>query len=180
MEYRRRILPPIWFLLAVLLAISLHYVMPSCVSFLHRGRTRRATRGTRPRAPAPRVLARSSVCGHARRLRAFLLVTDGHYRFTRNPMYLGLVLALLSAAILFSPGSLGALVPVPLFAWLLQAVHQGRALLEKFRRAISRTNSAYCGSGGCDPGACDSSASLSAHHPLHCGPQENNGGADGG
>jgi protein-S-isoprenylcysteine O-methyltransferase Ste14 len=40
-----------------------------------------------------------------------MLVTTGFYRYTRNPMYIGLSTALLGAAILF--GSLGAFLPIP-------------------------------------------------------------------
>lgn len=41
------------------------------------------------------------------------LVTDGIYRFTRNPMYLGLTLILAGAAIGF--GTLSPILPIPLF-----------------------------------------------------------------
>src|SRR2546430_17566302 len=44
---------------------------------------------------------------------ATALVTDGPYRFTRNPMYLGLTLALIGAALLF--GSITPLLLVPIF-----------------------------------------------------------------
>ena len=120
MEYRRRILPPVWFLLAVLLAIGLHYVMPimrvvpapwsySGALLVVLGLAISATgAGAFKRVGTPVVPFEPSTT----------LVTDGLYRFTRNPMYLGLVLALLGAAILL--GSLGALVPVPLFTWILQ------------------------------------------------------------
>ena len=46
------------------------------------------------------------------------LVTGGIYRYTRNPMYLGMTLVLAAAAVKL--GSLGALIPVPLFAWIIQ------------------------------------------------------------
>jgi protein-S-isoprenylcysteine O-methyltransferase Ste14 len=121
MEHRRRILPPVWFLLAVLLAIGLHYVMPimrvvpapwsySGALLVVLGLVISATgAGAFKRVGTPVVPFEPSTT----------LVTDGLYRFTRNPMYLGLVLALLGAAILL--GSLGAFVPVPVFAWILHA-----------------------------------------------------------
>ena len=46
------------------------------------------------------------------------LVTDGMYRVTRNPMYLGMVVVLLGVAVLFGTASPFLLVPV--FGWIIQ------------------------------------------------------------
>jgi len=45
------------------------------------------------------------------------LITTGIYRFTRNPMYLGMALFLAGGALKL--GSLGAWIPVPLFIWVI-------------------------------------------------------------
>ena len=44
---------------------------------------------------------------------AKVLVTSGFYRFTRNPMYIGMFLMLLGMAFMF--GDLSALFPIPVF-----------------------------------------------------------------
>lgn len=46
------------------------------------------------------------------------LVTGGLYRLTRNPMYLGLTFMLVGYGLML--GSVGALLPVPLFPWIIQ------------------------------------------------------------
>lgn len=50
--------------------------------------------------------------------RSTALVTHGPYRFTRNPMYVGLVLITLGVGIL--QGSVGAFLPIPFFVWLIR------------------------------------------------------------
>jgi protein-S-isoprenylcysteine O-methyltransferase Ste14 len=44
-------------------------------------------------------------------------VTGGLYRYTRNPMYLGMVSVLIGAALLF--GTLSAWLPIPVFVWII-------------------------------------------------------------
>ena len=48
---------------------------------------------------------------------AKVLVTKGAFRFTRNPMYLGLITILAGVAILL--GSFSPLIVIPIFSWIL-------------------------------------------------------------
>jgi protein-S-isoprenylcysteine O-methyltransferase Ste14 len=49
---------------------------------------------------------------------ATTLVTRGFYRYTRNPMYLGMFMMLFGVAILF--GNVGSLLPVPVFILIIR------------------------------------------------------------
>ena len=129
----RRLYPPAFFLVALVAMILLHLFLPvarvlrapwtwlGLVPFLAGGAlTVRAARlfdrlGTpvRPFEPSTR------------------LVLDGPYRFTRNPMYLGLVIALGGLAIRF--GTLSPWIVPPLFALFIQQrfiVHE-EAMMER-------------------------------------------------
>jgi protein-S-isoprenylcysteine O-methyltransferase Ste14 len=69
---------------------------------------------------------------------ATALVQDGVYRWTRNPMYVGLALGLAGVAVGLS--NLGAMVLLPAFvAWIdrFQIVPEERALLAKFAAAFT-------------------------------------------
>ena len=59
------------------------------------------------------------------------LVTNGMYRVTRNPMYLGMVAVLLGVAVLF--GSASPFLLIPIFGWIIQTkfVKFEEALLEE-------------------------------------------------
>ena len=62
-----------------------------------------------------------------------ILVTDGIYRVTRNPVYVGLMLVLVGwAAFLASPVSLGGLVAFIAYITRFQIKPEERILLEKF------------------------------------------------
>jgi len=47
------------------------------------------------------------------------MITDGVYKLSRNPMYLGMALVLIGVAILL--GSLSPFLVIPIFVWLITA-----------------------------------------------------------
>ena len=49
---------------------------------------------------------------------AKVLVTSGFYRFTRNPMYVGMFIVLLGVCFMF--GSVSALFPIPIFFLIIR------------------------------------------------------------
>lgn len=73
-------------------------------------------------------------------VRSERLVTEGLFRFTRNPMYLGLVVALVGIAAIV--GSPWALAPAAAFGWIVdRLVRREEALL---RAVFATTYAAYC------------------------------------
>ena len=120
MKYSQKILPPVYLLIAVLLMSGLNYFTPlrtilaAPITYLGIGLIilgfliviwPAASFG---RAGTPIKPFEEST----------YLVTDGMYRVTRNPMYLGMVVVLLGVAVLFGTASPFLLVPV--FGWIIQ------------------------------------------------------------
>ena len=120
MEKKRKILPLVWLLVTLAGMLLLHVYLP-LARYLH--------------APwswaglGPLCLGVGLAATSARSFRkagtglipfdeATALVTSGFFRYTRNPMYLGMVLSLLGTSMLL--GSLATLLPVPVFAWVIQ------------------------------------------------------------
>jgi protein-S-isoprenylcysteine O-methyltransferase Ste14 len=120
MRWTQRIIPPGWLLLALLATMALHHLLP-LTQLWHAPLT---WLGVLPVA-AGLSFAATGV-GLFRRAgtsvipfgRTTALVTTGVFRFTRNPMYLGLTLILSGTA--WICGSLGAFLPLPLLVWVLE------------------------------------------------------------
>ena len=116
----RRVLPPVWLALTLAVGYGFHKLLPLMQLFpapwkyggavvIALGVVIAATAANLfRRAHTPVIPFHTSTA----------LVTTGWYRFTRNPMYLGMVLAACGVAIV--QGSLGAWFPVPLFIAILQ------------------------------------------------------------
>jgi protein-S-isoprenylcysteine O-methyltransferase Ste14 len=141
----RRVLPPVWLLLALISAYLLDRVLP-LVEYL---REPWHFAGFGPLALGC-IMAVTSAAAFKRAGTPVVpfepskrLVLGGWYRFTRNPMYLGLSLVQLGVGMLL--GSLGALLPLP----VLMAVLHFRFILveEQFLDGIfGEQYRAYCAS----------------------------------
>lgn len=112
---RIRLVPPAYFLVALLLQLALDWLLPGAELL------RPAWRWLGwlllvpvilLAAPAARALASRGTTLHPFG-QPSQLVTDGPYRYTRNPLYLALACILLAVAVWL--GSLAALLVVPVF-----------------------------------------------------------------
>lgn len=121
MEQKRKILPPVYLLLSLILMTGFHFLLPIAhiipVPYSYAGSVLAVlgiiivvtAAGSFHKAGTPILPFEPSTA----------LVTGGMYKHTRNPMYLGMVLVLIGSAVLF--GSLGPWIPIPLFIWIVQA-----------------------------------------------------------
>ncbi|GAB4349220.1 MAG: isoprenylcysteine carboxylmethyltransferase family protein [Gammaproteobacteria bacterium] len=135
---RRPLLPPFYFLLALILMIALHFLAPIALwlsppwsitgvvpillgialAGLGRWQFQRAKTTVYPFETSAR------------------LVTQGLFRWSRNPMYLGMLLALVGTALLL--GSAGPLLVLPLFYAVIRLRfirHEERSLARQFGSA---------------------------------------------
>lgn len=128
-----KLVPPIWFLVALIAMAMLHNAIPLARIFpppwrwvgllpLIGGVTLALTAGRLFGQRGTGVVPFSPVT---------TLVTTGPYRFTRNPMYVGLVLTLAGAAILF--GTVTPWLAIPPFAWWIDRrfIRQEEIMLEE-------------------------------------------------
>lgn len=119
-EQKRKIVPPVYLLLTLAAMAGFHYQLPiaqfgfepyttyaGIVTIALGVSITVAAAGAFWRAGTPVVPFEKSTA----------LVTGGLFRYTRNPMYLGMILLLLGAGLIF--GSVGSLLPIPLFAWII-------------------------------------------------------------
>jgi len=132
---RKRILPPTYFYAAVLLMVGLHVAAP-----LHRlvpwpwslAGVLPVLIGIALNLWAARLFKRAGTTEKPFEESA-ALVTDGPFRFTRNPMYVGMVLILIGEGVLLGSASPFAVVPV--FAVLMQVLfirHEEQAMAAAF------------------------------------------------
>ena len=120
MNTKPRILPLVWLLIFLLLQTTLHFYLP----LVHLFHTPLQMGGLIPLLPGIAVM----VWGARTFTRAdtplipfetsTVLVSSGPFRFTRNPMYLGMTLILCGSALLF--GSLAPLLSVVLFFLIIR------------------------------------------------------------
>lgn len=120
LETPRRILPPFWMVVCLALAWALDRHAPlwapewPLLGLVGRGVT--AVGAIMVLWPVAQFLAART--GIVPFTEARVLLTSGLYRFTRNPMYLGIALMQLGGGLVL--GSLGALLPLPLLMLILQ------------------------------------------------------------
>jgi protein-S-isoprenylcysteine O-methyltransferase Ste14 len=120
MAARHRVLPPVYFFLCILAALALHRFAPLVLivpSPLNWAGAVLVAAGIGIALWAS-VLFRQAGTPVVPFRQSTTVVTAGIYRWTRNPMYVGLVIALLGVAVLL--GSLGAFLPIPFFFWQIR------------------------------------------------------------
>ena len=132
-QCRRGPVPPVFFLAALLLMAALHRALPLATVFVPPWSYPGAVllvAGLVVTIVSANAFARAGTA-----IRPFeessVLVVSGCYRFTRNPMYLGMLLVLLGVAVLLGSAT-PFLVPL-LFAWLIQQrfIRHEEAMLEE-------------------------------------------------
>lgn len=119
MKQDPRLLPPVYFLFALILMVLLHFFLPVVHWFWWPWNLA----GIAPMllGVALNIVADAQLKRHNTTVKPFhpssALISDGVFRVTRNPMYLGMVCILIGLGICLA--SLTPLVVMPVFAWWL-------------------------------------------------------------
>jgi protein-S-isoprenylcysteine O-methyltransferase Ste14 len=128
-----RVLPPVYFLLALMAMVALHYLVPTAQMINSPLRYTGIVLVVSAIALVlwAAVLFRQAGTTIKPFQKSSVLITRGPYRITRNPMYVGLVGALLGIAVLL--GSVAPFLVVPAFAALIQSkfIRAEEAILER-------------------------------------------------
>ena len=130
-----RPLPPVYFLLSIVAMILLHLALPVrrlIPMWWNLSGIVPLVAGIAIAVVANRLFARRGTAIHPF-AEATTLVTDGPFRYSRNPMYLGMVMVLAGIALL--EGSLTPWLVIPPFAWILSRQFirvEQRALEQRF------------------------------------------------
>ena len=128
-----KVVPPVYFLASILLMVALHLVLPIA----------RLIQAPWSYAGAGLILVGIVVTASSARLfqkyqtaikpfeESSALVVEGPFKYTRNPMYLGMLLILLGMAMLM--GTATPFVVIPVFAWLIttQFIVKEEEILER-------------------------------------------------
>lgn len=132
---RRPLLPPTYFLFALVLMAALHFVAPLAQLIAWPWRLL----GGLPIlvGGALNVLCSRQFEQRGTTVKPFeesqALIVDGPFRYSRNPMYLGMGLILVGIAVLL--GTLTPFLALPVFVWLVSVrfiVPEERALAQRF------------------------------------------------
>ena len=135
MKQGKRLLPPVYFLFAVVLMVLLGFFLPVAQWFWWPWNLV----GVLPvlLGGALNIFADDQFKRHKTTVKPFrpssALITDGVFRFSRNPMYLGMVCILIGLGICLA--SLTPLFVIPLFVWWLTVqfiVPEEQGLAEQF------------------------------------------------
>lgn len=133
MTETKRVLPPVYFFVTVGVMLGLHFLWP-WGRFLH---APFVWIGLLPilLGIVINMIADSEFKRLGTTVKPFqqssALVIRGPFRFTRNPMYLGMVLILVGSATVL--GSVGAFVVIPVFVWVITVrfIHAEESMLEQ-------------------------------------------------
>jgi protein-S-isoprenylcysteine O-methyltransferase Ste14 len=116
---RSRVMPPVYFLTTLVTMLALHLLWPIVTLFTapvsYSGLVAILVGFVIVLIPARDFEQRATT------IKPFevstVLITSGLYRFSRNPMYLGMLLVLLGVTVLL--GTLSPVLPVPVFVYVL-------------------------------------------------------------